>query len=177
MRLEDAADQEGRRIAGLRGDAHDFTCQALEIARLAIGCCVPARRGYHNFRRQAREEPHRGFALDDGHEVDGRKSGQNFSAFRRRVEGARRGVPVLLREARANRFVAFDRNDQDVPEGARLFEEPRVSRMQQVETAARAHYSPPGVFPPTPEGNQFSLRNDLSQTSACRAARRRAADL
>jgi len=44
-----------------------------------------------------------------------------------------------------------------------LFEEPYVAGMQQVEAAAYAHYSLPGVFPPTPAGHQLSLRNDLSQ--------------
>ena len=36
--------------------------------------------------------------------------------------------------------------------------------MEQVETAARAHYSLASAFPAAPVGNQFNLRNDLSQT-------------
>src|SRR5579863_9506556 len=40
--------------------------------------------------------------------------------------------------------------------------------MQQVEAAAHAHYSLPGSLPLAPEGDQLTLRNDLSQTSARR---------
>jgi hypothetical protein len=46
-----------------------------------------------------------------------------------------------------------------------------MAGVQQVETAAYTHHSLPGAFPPTPAGKQIGLRNDLSQTSACRAAR------
>ncbi len=47
-----------------------------------------------------------------------------------------------------------------------MFEKPNVTGAQQVETAARTHYSLPGAFPLAPAGNQVTLRNDLSQTSA-----------
>ena len=72
-------------------------------------------------------------------------------------------------ESRARRSIAFDRDDKDFSEGFRVFEEPDMAGVQQVETTARTHDSQSGVFPPTPAGNQLSLRNDLSQTYACRA--------
>ncbi len=53
---------------------------------------------------------------------------------------------------------------------------PDVTRVQQVETAARAHHSLPGAFPLAPVGNQLTLRNDLSQTSACRPDPERTAE-
>jgi hypothetical protein len=51
-----------------------------------------------------------------------------------------------------------------------VLEKPDVTAVQQVETAVRAHYSLPGALPLAPDGNQFTLRDDLSQTPACQPA-------
>ena len=57
-----------------------------------------------------------------------------------------------------------------------MLEKTNVTGVQQVETAARAHYSLSGALPLAPAGNQLTLRNDLSQTSACRPATEGAAE-
>jgi len=44
-----------------------------------------------------------------------------------------------------------------------------VAGMQQVEAAARAHYSPSVAFPLAPAENQLSLRDYLSQSTASRS--------
>jgi len=57
-----------------------------------------------------------------------------------------------------------------------VLKKPNVTGVQQVETAARTHYSLSGAFPLAPAGNHLTLRNDLSQTSACQPAPERRAE-
>ena len=105
--------------------------------------------------------------------------GQNFGALSGGSDGARRtvaGRSVSRRRPRANRGIALNRDYEDVAEGFGVFKEPDMTRVQQVETAARAHHSLSGAFPLAPAGNQLTLRYDLSQTSACRSAPERAAE-
>src|ERR1019366_3050362 len=112
---------------------------------------------------KAHEEFARRCAFEFHDVVDSGECSQNFGALAGRSYGARWAVPgrpVARRQPRANRCIVLNHNYEDVAEGNRVLKEPDVTRMQQVETAARAHHSLAGAFPLAPVGNQLTLRYD-----------------
>jgi hypothetical protein len=87
------------------------------------------------------------------------------------------GRRISICGGRTDCGVGLSRDYEDVSEASRVFKQSNVTGMEQIEAAVGAHYSLPGVFPPTPAGKQFSLRYDLSQRLPIRPLNRERPDL
>ena len=180
-KLCDAFDQASGRIAGFERDADDLAPKGFEFARfkksVLVRTCTAALYG------DIGQEPSKKFArrwivkFDDI--IDGGKSSKDLHALSSRSDRAGRCLAQTLAgltwaafgtAGRPDACVTFNRDDENITERAGLFEEPNVAGMEQVETAARAHYSLTAAFPLAPVKNQLTLRNDLSQTPVPRSA-------
>jgi len=178
VRFCNAFEQTRCRVARFERKIQNFAASAREGGLLpqGLGGNVSGLAANKNVGNETLEKIRQRHIVELDYVIDRRKCCENFGSFGGGSERAQDDTAFwridgagAIRGGSESR-VAFHSHNEYCAKDARLIEKTDVAGVEQVKTAARAHYSLAVAFPLPPAENQLSLRDNLSQSTAPRSA-------